>query len=312
MGKLDLQGIPVGAQIMLTLIIIFLSFLITMTLGALAGTLFFDNSITEILGLADFTDKSNLLLLKYLQITQSIGLFIIPPFIAASLFGSTISSYLKIRNKPYPFVLIIVIILAIISIPFINYLAELNANVNLPDSMERIENWMKELEETAAELTEMLISANTFDVFLLNLFMIAVLPALGEELLFRGVIQKQLTRFFRNHHAGIWVAAILFSALHMQFYGFIPRMFLGVLFGYLLVWTGSIWIPITAHFVNNASAVLFYYLFSNDMVNEELETIGATESDMYYVIASMAGMFIFLFLIYRYQKIRSNYRSLSG
>ncbi len=312
MGKLDLQGIPVGAQIMLTLIIIFLSFLITMTLGALAGTLFFDNSITEILGLADFTDKSNLLLLKYLQITQSIGLFIIPPFIAASLFGSTISSYLKIRNKPYPFVLIIVIILAIISIPFINYLAELNANVNLPDSMERIENWMKEMEETAAELTEMLISANTFDVFLLNLFMIAVLPALGEELLFRGVIQKQLTRFFRNHHAGIWVAAILFSALHMQFYGFIPRMFLGVLFGYLLVWTGSIWIPITAHFVNNASAVLFYYLFSNDMVNEELETIGATESDMYYVIASMAGMFIFLFLIYRYQKIRSNYRSLSG
>jgi uncharacterized protein len=312
MGKLDLQGIPVGAQIMLTLIIIFLSFLITMTLGALAGTLFFDNSITEILGLADFTDKSNLPLLKYLQITQSIGLFIIPPFIAASLFGSTISSYLKIRNKPYPFVLIIVIILAIISIPFINYLAELNANVNLPDSMERIENWMKEMEETAAELTEMLISANTFDVFLLNLFMIAVLPALGEELLFRGVIQKQLTRFFRNHHAGIWVAAILFSALHMQFYGFIPRMFLGVLFGYLLVWTGSIWIPITAHFVNNASAVLFYYLFSNDMVNEELETIGATESDMYYVIASMAGMFIFLFLIYRYQKIRSNYRSLSG
>lgn len=312
MGKLDLQGIPVGAQIMLTLIIIFLSFLITMTLGALAGTLFFDNSITEILGLADFTDKSNLPLLKYLQITQSIGLFIIPPFIAASLFGSTISSYLKIRNKPYPFVLIIVIILAIISIPFINYLAELNANVNLPDSMERIENWMKEMEETAAELTEMLISANTFDVFLLNLFMIAVLPALGEELLFRGVIQKQLTRFFRNHHAGIWVAAILFSALHMQFYGFIPRMFLGVLFGYLLVWTGSIWIPITAHFVNNASAVLYYYLFSNDMVNEELETIGAAESDMYYVIASMAGMFIFLFLIYRYQKIRSNYRSLSG
>lgn len=312
MGKLDLQGIPVGAQIMLTLIIIFLSFLITMTLGAFVGTLFFDNSITEILGLADFTDKSNLLLLKYLQITQSIGLFIIPPFIAASLFGSTISSYLKFRNKPYPFVLIIVIILAIISIPFINYLAELNANVNLPDSMERIENWMKEMEETAAELTEMLISANTFDVFLLNLFMIAVLPALGEELLFRGVIQKQLTRFFRNHHAGIWIAAILFSALHMQFYGFIPRMFLGVLFGYLLVWTGSMWIPITAHFVNNASAVLFYYLFSNDLVNEELETIGATESDMYYVIASMAGMFIFLFLIYRYQKIRSNYRSLSG
>ena len=132
-------------------------------------------------------------------------------------------------------------------------------------------------------------------------------------MLFRsGVIQKQLTRFFRNHHAGIWVAAILFSALHMQFYGFIPRMFLGVLFGYLLVWTGSIWMPITAHFVNNASAVLFYYLFSNDLVNKELETIGAAESDMYYVIASMAGMFIFLFLIYRYQKIRSNHGSLSG
>ncbi len=312
MGKLDLQGIPVGAQIMLTLIIIFLSFLVTMILGALIGTLFFDNSITEILGLADFTDRSNLPLLKYLQITQSIGLFIIPPFIAAALFGSTVASYLKLRVKPYPFVLIIVIILTIISTPFINYLAGLNAGLNLPESMKGIENWMKELEDTAAELTEMLITANTFDVFLLNLFMIAVLPAVGEELLFRGVIQKQLTRFFRNHHAGIWVAAIIFSALHMQFYGFIPRMFLGVLFGYLLVWTGSMWIPITAHFINNASAVLFYYLYSNEMVNEKLETIGTAESDMYYVIASVAGMFIFLFLIHRHQKIRSNHGSLSG
>lgn len=312
MGKLDLQSIPVGAQLLLTLIIIFLSFLVTMIIGALVGTFFFENPITDILGMADFTDKQNLALLKYLQITQSIGLFVIPPFVAAALFGSSISSYLKFKTKPYSFVLLIVIILTVVSTPFINYLAELNTRLDLPAALQGIENWMKQMEETAAELTEMLLVADTFDVFLLNLFMIAVIPAVGEELLFRGVIQKQLSQFFKSKHAGIWVAAILFSALHMQFFGFIPRMFLGVMFGYLLVWTGSMWIPITAHFVNNAAAVLFYYLYSKKMVSEEIETIGASETDIYYVIASVAGIFILMFLIFRYQKIRSNHRSFPG
>lgn len=304
MGKLNLEYIPAGAQIMLTLIIVFLTFLITMLLAAIAGSAFFDKGILELLGMTDFTDSRNLSLLKYLQIVQSIGLFVIPPFIVASLFGPSVSSYLKFKTRPYPLVLLLIVVLVMAATPLINYLAQLNSNIDLPSSMEKMEQWMKEMEETAAELTEMLLAASTFKVFLLNLFMIAIIPALGEELLFRGVLQKQLARFFRSNHAGIWVAAILFSALHLQFYGFIPRLFLGVMFGYLLVWTGSIWIPILAHFVNNAAAVVFYYLYSNDKVSGDFETIGASENELPYLFFSIGGVFILLIMIHWYQKIK--------
>jgi hypothetical protein len=306
MRQLNLQNIPVGARLFLTLIIMFLSFSVIMFVGALLGTMFFEDSLGQIMGMADFTDRGNLALLKYLQIVQSIGLFVVPPFIAALLFGTTVASYLKFKKKPYTTTVLMVVFLTIVATPFINYLAELNANLNLPASMDRVENWMKQMEKTATELTEILLKADTFNVFLLNLFMIAIIPAVGEELLFRGVIQKQLALLFKNTHAGIWLAAILFSALHLQFYGFIPRMFLGVLFGYLLVWTGSIWIPMIAHFINNAAAVFFYYLYSKQMVNEDLDTIGAAQTDFYYVIISFVGIVLLSFGIYRYEKRRLN------
>jgi len=100
---------------------------------------------------------------------------------------------------------------------------------------------------------------NTPDL-LINLLMIAILPAIGEELIFRGCFQNIFTRWTGNYHWGIWLAAILFSAIHMQFYGFIPRMLLGAMFGYMLVWGRSMWLPILAHLVNNGGAVITAYV----------------------------------------------------
>src|SRR5207344_1198984 len=94
----------------------------------------------------------------------------------------------------------------------------------------------------------------------INLFIIAFLPALGEELFFRGMMQKLFSQLTKNNHLAIIITSIIFSAIHLQFYGFLPRMVLGIFLGYLLVWSGSLWLPILAHFVNNASAVLFTFL----------------------------------------------------
>ena len=103
-----------------------------------------------------------------------------------------------------------------------------------------IEKWMKDAEESAAEITKAFLDVKTIPGLVFNVFMIAFLPAVGEELLFRGIIQRIFTDMTKSHHWGIWISAILFSAMHFQFYGFVPRVLLGALFGYLLVWSGSI------------------------------------------------------------------------
>jgi len=132
--------------------------------------------------------------------------------------------------------------------------------------------------------------------------MIALLPAIGEELLFRGVIQRIFIRWTKNSHWGIWIAAILFSALHMQFYGFIPRLLLGALFGYLLVWSGSMWLPIAAHFVNNAVAVIGMYMIDKGTINPEFEEIGSTGDSIYLSVISIAIVALLLWLIKREYK----------
>src|SRR5690606_12250217 len=160
-----------------------------------------------------------------------------------------------------------------------------------------MEEWMKNAEEQAEVLTEAFLKVDTTAGLMFNLFMIAVLPAIGEELLFRGVIQRIFTNWTRNHHWGIWISAILFSALHIQFYGFVPRMLLGVMFGYLLVWSGTIWLPILAHFCNNAFAVTAMYLIDNNVLDPGVEEIGSTSDSYYAVVLSVLMVTLFLWLI---------------
>jgi len=106
-----------------------------------------------------------------------------------------------------------------------------------------------------------------------NLFMIALIPALGEEFLFRGVLQRIFGEWFKNPHLAVWLAAILFSLAHYQFLGFMPRIILGALFGYIFLWTGNIWMPILAHFVNNTVGVIYYYLFSQGKIGVDPQQI---------------------------------------
>jgi uncharacterized protein len=119
----------------------------------------------------------------------------------------------------------LVLVLSFAASPFINFIGGLNANMQFPDWLSGVENWMKNAEDKAAEITEAFLKVETVGGLAFNIFMIAFLPAIGEELLFRGVIQRIFTNWTRNYHWGIWISALLFSALHMQFYGFIPECF---------------------------------------------------------------------------------------
>jgi uncharacterized protein len=286
-------------RLIFSIFIILVSFLLFLAISVIAAIPIF--GLDAVMNMASFTDLSNpetLRLLKFFQVVQSFGLFIIPPFILASIFHHSITDYLFLDRKVTPLSSLLVIALIFFALPVINFTGELNNQMHFPEWASGVEDWMKNAEERAEELTKAFLKVENVGGLMFNLFMIALLPAIGEELLFRGVIQRIFTEWTRSHHWGIWLSAIIFSALHIQFYGFIPRMLLGVLFGYLLVWSGSIWLPIIAHFFNNAFAVIAMYLIDRGIINPELEEIGAG-AESYYAAFLSLGIVILLILLLR-------------
>lgn len=288
---------PVG-QLFFSIFVILVSFLAFFLLSLVAAIpLFGMDSVMAISTFGDLNNPETLMLLKYFQVVQSIGLFIIPPFILGYLFYGNIIQYLHLNRSANFTNVFLVVVLMFFATPFINFLGEWNSNMHLPEWLSGVENWMKDAEEKAAELTEAFLKVNSLWGLLFNIFMIAILPAIGEELLFRGVIQRIFTNMTRSNHWGIWISAILFSALHMQFYGFVPRMLLGVLFGYLLVWSGTMWLPIVGHFINNGVAVVAMYMVDKEIIKPEVENIGSTPGSYYIAVISIVLIALFLWLI---------------
>lgn len=205
-------------------------------------------------------DLINLDMLKMVQIISSIGMFVIPALIYAKLQNRDWLGYLKIIPVPAYLALLTIVIMFAAS-PALEYTTLLNKGMKLPSFLKEVEAWMLQQELKMEFLTKKFIVMNSFSSLLVNLLMLAIIPAFGEELIFRGGFQPIFTRWFRNYHVAIWLTAIIFSSIHFQFYGFLPRMFLGALFGYLFVWSGSLWLPILGHFLNNALAVFTAYWY---------------------------------------------------
>lgn len=205
-------------------------------------------------------NMSNLDLIKLVQIISSIGMFVIPALIYAKLQNMDWLGYLKIIPVP-AYLALLTIVIMISASPALEYTMQLNKGMKLPDFLKEVEAWMLQQELKMELMTKQLIVMNSIPALLVNLVMLAIIPAFGEELIFRGGFQQIFDRWFGNYHVAIWLTAIIFSSIHFQFYGFFPRMFLGALFGYLLVWSGSLWLPILGHFLNNALAVFTAYWY---------------------------------------------------
>ena len=257
------------------------------------------NSLMNLPSLNEMTNPDSIKILKYFQVVQALGLFIVPPFILGRLYFGQVSQYLYLNKSFNSASILLVFVLMFFIGPFINLIGELNANMTLPEWLSGVENWMRNAEENAEIITKAFLKVETLNGLLFNLFMIAFLPAIGEELLFRGVFQRIFTNWTRSYHWGIWISAILFSALHMQFFGFFPRMLLGAIFGYLLVWSGSMWLPIFAHFLNNGIAVIAMYLIDKEVLNPNLEVVGSTKDSYYMAAISLVLIVAFMLMIKR-------------
>lgn len=297
------QNAPPWYKLILTVFVSLSCLMFFYILALILAVPLFHISIKEITNLA-FSDlvNSNIGLLKYLQFFQALGSFLVPAFILGFIFSGSATSYLRINQNPRFYTLWLVIISLIIAIPIINYSGYLNSKLELPSFLSGVEKKMVHLEQEAAKLTELLLRSSTTSDYLVNLLIIAVLPALSEEFIFRGVIQKLFTEWTKNSHLGIFIGAAIFSFLHLQFFGFLPRLLLGIYFGYLFFWTNSIWVPVLAHFINNATAVTFYHFLNQKKNMSSLDKIGNSGEDIFFLISSV---FLFSFItltIYNYEK----------
>ncbi len=164
-------------------------------------------------------------------------------------------------------------------IPFINYLAEINLRMEFP--IKSVDRLLRSLEGEAEEIMSAFTATKTMGGLLVNLLMIGVIAAVGEELIFRGLLQRLLYGMVKNVHVAILITAILFSAFHFQFFSFLPRFVLGLILGYLMFYGRSIWYPILAHFVNNTMGVIYYYFYSRGSADDMLEEIGTSSYDSY-------------------------------
>ena len=287
-------------QIIFTLIIIMMGGIVLSILGFLGVWIWKGISFEALSGmLANFVDPGNVGLLKFFQILQTIGMFILPPILLAYALDNKPYRFLSLDKWPTLLMFGVVCAIILVSGPVIEWTSMLNQHLVLPSWMNSIETWMRSSEDQATEITKAFLSTKSIGGLLGNLVIVAVLPALGEELLFRGLLQKLIKRMTGNGHAAIWITAALFSALHLQFFGFLPRLLLGALFGYLLEWTGMLWLPILAHFINNATGVITYFVTGEGLEPDQTKVSLFNNPQFFWAIASGVIVWFLLRFLYR-------------
>jgi len=271
---------------------IFLGFFIAGNLiGAGLVVAIFGEKTFLALGTLNFTAPHFMTAIWILQIAGTT----LPILISALFFSRVIVTDVPGYIKPgfrFPWVLMILVFATMfITLPFIEFLSNLNQQVPMPHWL----YWMKENEKSTEKLmTEMLNMKGLWDV-ISNVLFIGLFTAIAEEFMFRGVLQTIFAKWFKNIHVAIWVTAVLFSAFHMEFYGFFPRLLLGLLFGYFVAWSGSIWTGVWAHFINNGTIVVVTYLFQQKVFTGDVNNQHVFTTPAYIVSLVVTGVLLFIY-----------------
>jgi membrane protease YdiL (CAAX protease family) len=224
----------------------------------------------------------------------------LPLFFAPVFFASIVvknpGAYIKPGFRVPGVFYLLVLAIMFTSAPLIEYLALINQKINLPQSMQ-------DSEKSIQKISDMMMQMKTAWSLLFNVLVIGLLTAIAEEFLFRGCFQTIFMRWTKNVHVAVWVTAILFSAFHDEFSGFLPRMLLGILFGYMTAWSGSVWPAVWAHFINNATIVMLTYTSQHKLTNINLDA-----PQLFNYTAYIVSFIIVVFLLWIYRNIALNKR----
>jgi membrane protease YdiL (CAAX protease family) len=212
-------------------------------------------------------------------------------------------------EKTVPMFYVLAVAILVAFSPMMELIGEWNAQMTLPESLKGVEIWMRTQEDASNDLIKKVVMVDHIGLLFVNIIVLAVFPAVAEEYYFRGSLMHIFNRIFKNIHVTIWVTAIIFSAIHVQFFGFFPRVILGAFFGYMLIWTNNIWVPILAHFVNNAIVtVLAFYYTTQGKTFDELQTFDSYSIFVYLGSFMLTAVIAVLF----YKKSKSNINNGEG
>jgi hypothetical protein len=239
--------------------------------------------------------------LKCFQFIGSLGQYVLIPMLFVYLCGESFFAATGMHKHVHLRIYLLVFLIFFSSVGFIGYINELNQMLTFPSSLSGLEHSLRQMENEAMMQTEAFLSTTSLMGLLLNILLVAVLAAVGEEIVFRGLLQNMLQKLTKNVHVAVWTAAAIFSFVHFQFFGFFPRLLLGAILGYLFAWSGSLWPSIAGHFINNFLGVMGYYFVNNGMFDEHV----MEEASWQYALFSLPFLLLFLFL---YNKATEHYR----
>lgn len=271
--------------ILISFLVALFGFLFFFTIGELIKAVFFSGIE------ADISTQQGLMLMRISQILQTTGLFLFPAILIPLFTSSSAIRFLGFNSTSTSIIFLSIAIMVLV-IPGVNLIASLNAMIPMP-------SWMLDMEQAASRIMKAMLITDSLWLLMVNLVVVAVIPAIAEELFFRGLVQKYMIGWTGKSFWGILITAAIFSAIHMQFQGFIPRLLLGLLFGYLYVWSGSILAPIAAHFANNSTAVFVYYLIGKGDIPSKLDTVGNASGAWQVGIFSLVVSGILLWVFWR-------------
>jgi membrane protease YdiL (CAAX protease family) len=267
-GVFPLYSKPSGVQFLVIVLVILLSSIVVMGAGMLLSLIVFEPGVTISDILAEEQGGSGRSYLLFSQVISQFAVFLIPGLIISWMMKGDAIGWLGINRPVDASVVFLVLLLAGSLIPLTSAAGYINSVMDLPGWLNRVEEWMRVKEEQAMELTGHLIYAGSVRELAVNIFVLAILPAIAEEVLFRGVIQNTLERWAGSGLVAVLITSLLFSALHLQFFTFFPRFLLGIVFGLLYMWSRTIWLPVIAHFGNNIVPVVWSYFSGWDYLNE--------------------------------------------
>ena len=242
------------------------------------------------------------------SVAQNLLMFILPVVMLAMLIKKSelkpLSHTMWMTKGPTLKSIALVVLVWVVALPAMNYVVEWNQNIEFPSWLYKLETQLRDMENDAAEATNELLNAKSVGMMILMLLVVGVLTGLGEEIFFRAGLLGTMLHGKVNKHLSVWGVAFVFSAIHLQFFGFVPRLLLGAWLGYLLVWSGEVWTPVIAHALNNGSVVLMTYLYNQHYISENSVEEAGT-SDPWMALGS-AVMTVLLLVVFMRKPARNN------
>ena len=285
------------SKFILLVVLVFSFLLFSSLLGVIILVPFYGSGVIDLLASPEYSNANVVNALKVLQILNMVGGLLLPALIYMWLCSPGSSGYARF-DKSIPLItLLLSCLLILLAQPVIGWTNELNSYLVLPHWLSFLEEWMKRTELQGALITEAFLSTTTVNGLLVNIFMIALLPAFAEEILFRGAIASLLKDATKNVHLAVFFSSFIFAAIHLQFYGFLPRFLLGMALGYMFFWSGSLWLPIIAHFTNNFLSVVVEFLFRRGYIHTNAENFGM-DNTIWITLISVICVSVILYFIH--------------